>query len=353
MATDNFDRYNLVNADSLDNVREDVTDIIYDISPTQTPFMSGIGRGVASNTYTEWPLDNLAAVDPTNARVDGADAGADQSAPTKRHGNHCQISDKRARISGRAEAVDKIGRRSEMAFQIAKRAKELKRDMEAIMTGNQGSSTGDSATASLLGGLCAWYETNTNRDPRVTAGASGGWTASQVAAATDASNLRAMSETDLRSVIESCYLNGGEPDTIMVSPSMKTVISEYLFSSSARIATLYRDEAGGQGQATAVGAVDVFVSDFGAMKIIPNRFQGHTGTAPRHRDVHVLDMALFETRYLRGFQTIPLARMGDAENRQILADYTLCSKQQEGSGIVADVDHTTPMVYASTGTNGL
>ena len=351
MATTNFDRYNLVNADSLDNVREDVTDIIYDITPTQTPFLSGIGRGVASNTYTEWPLDNLADVDPNNAVVDGADAGPDQSSPTLRHGNVCQISDKVARISGRAEAVDKIGRRSEMAFQIAKRSKELKRDMEAILTGNQTSAAGDSSTASLLGGLSAWYVTNTNRDP--TSGASGGWAANTVTGATDSSAVRAMSETDLRSVIESCYTNGGEPDTIMVTPAMKTVISEYLFSSSARIATLYRDEAGGQGQATAVGAVDVFVSDFGALKIIPNRFQGHNGTVPRHRDVHVCDMALYETRYLRGFQTLPLARTGDAENRQILVDYTLCSKQQEGSGIVADVDSTIPMVYASTGSNGI
>lgn len=344
MTASNFDRYNLVNADSLDNVREDVTDIIYDISPTQTPCLSGMGRGTASNTYTEWPLDNLAAVDPNNALIDGADAGSDQSSPTARHGNQCQISGKVARISGRAEAVDKIGRRSEMAFQVAKRSKELKRDMEAILTSNQASAVGDSATASKLGGLRAWYTTNTSLGAT---GANGGWAASVVGAATDGT-VRAMSETDLRGVIESCYTNGGEPDTIMCTPTMKTRISEYLFSSSARIATLYRDEAGGQGQATAVGAVDVFVSDFGALKIIPNRFQGHNGTAPRHRDVHVLDMALWETRYLRGFQTLPLARTGDAENRQIIVDYTLCSKQQEGSGVVADVDHTTPMVYAST-----
>ena len=341
MATDNFDRYNLVDT-SGDNVREDVTDIIYDISPTQTPFLSGIGRGVAANTYTEWPLDNLAAIDPNNKLVDGADAGADQSAPTKRHGNHCQISGKVARISGRAEAVDKIGRRSEMAFQVAKRAKELKRDMEAFLTGNQASATGDSSTASALGGLRAWYTTNTDLAGD---GANGGWVSGQVTAATDGTP-RALTETAVRGVIESCYTNGGEPDTIMVTPTVKTVISEYLFSSSARIATLYRDEAGGQNQATAIAAVDVFVSDFGALKIIPNRFQGHNGTVPRHRDVHILDMALWETRYLRGFQTNPLARTGDAENRQLLVDYTLCSKQQEGSGIVADVDHTTPMVYS-------
>ena len=342
MATDNFDRYNLVDT-SGDNVREDVTDIIYDISPTQTPFLSGIGRGVAANTYTEWPLDNLAAIDPNNKLIDGADAGADQSTPTKRHGNHCQISGKVARISGRAEAVDKIGRRSEMAFQVAKRAKELKRDMEAFLTGNQASATGDSATASALGGLRAWYVTNTSLGGG--AAANGGWQNGQVVAATDG-DVRALTEVAVRGVIESCYTNGGEPDTIMTTPTVKTIISEYLFSSSARIATLYRDEAGGQNQATAVAAVDVFVSDFGALKIIPNRFQGHDGTVPRHRDVHILDMALWETRYLRGFQTNPLARTGDAENRQLLVDYTLCSKQQEGSGIVADVDHTTPMVYS-------
>ena len=338
MSTANFDRYNLVNGDNKDNVREDVSDIISNISPTQTPFLSAAGTGKASATYTEWPKDSLLDVNDANALIDGADAGADVSTPVERVGNWCQISGKVARISGRAEAVDKIGRASEMAYQMAKRGKELKRDMEAILTGKQASVVGDSSTASKLGGLRNWYETNTNIAGD---GANTGWAAGGLVAATDGT-IRALTETALRGVIQSIYSEGGEADTIMVTPPMKTVISEYLFTSSARIATLYRD-APGQAPGTAVGAVDVFVSDFGALKIIPNRFQGMVSGTPRHKDVHVLDMSLIEVRYLRKFFTSPLARTGDADNRQMLVDYTLCVKNEAGIGLVGDINHAVAM----------
>jgi hypothetical protein len=342
MSATNFDRYDLANADNLttermnDNVREDLTDVITNIAPTQTPFQSGIGSGSTSNTRFDWLIDDLGAVDGANARIDGADAGDDTSSAAVRVSNHCQISDKPIKVSGRAETVNKAGRRRESAYQLMKAGKALKRDVETIITGNQGSLAGDSATAGLTGSLRAWIETNVELD--ATSGANGGYNATTgvVDAATDSSATQALSMSDIDSVILGCYNEGGEPDTIMVSPAVKSKLSDFLFTSSARIATLQREAAGG-GQATAVGAVDVYISDFGTLKIIPNRFQ-------RDRDVFVLDMSLWRLDYLRRYRTNKLAKTGDAENRQLLVDYGLRSWNEAGSGVVADVDHTADVV---------
>ena len=361
---DYFQRYDLTEGDTIldrsgDNVREDFMYSIYNIAPTQTPFMSGIGRGSSSDVYTSWQQDDLAAPDPTNAALDGADIGADSSAKARRVGNINQISTKSIITTGRADVVDKAGRGSELSYQLAKASKALKRDMEAILTGNQGAAAGDVNTnPSLLGGLRACFRdanagTATGEAETTVTGANEGANGGTVpgttyipAAATDETTaLVALTETNLRTVIQGCYQNGGEPDTIMVSPTMKTVISTYLYTSSARVAALFSDvgQKRSDGGATAQGSIDVYISDFGALKIVPNRFQGHTGTAPRDRDVFVLDMSLWSTLYLRSFRTIKVASTGDSAKRLLLVDYSLCYKQEMGSGGVFDVDATAPM----------
>lgn len=338
MSASNFDRYDLGGGDNLttgrmkDNVREDLTDVITNIAPTQTPFQAAIGSGSCKNTRFDWLIDDLDTVDASNARIDGADAGADTSSAATRVSNHCQISDKPIKVSGRAEVVDKAGRKRETAYQLMKAGKKLKRDLETILCGNQASLAGASDTAGTTGSLAAWLETNTVRD--ATSGADGGYNATTgvVDAATDSSATVALSMSNLDTVILGCYTEGGEPDMIMVSPTVKSKLSDFLFSSSARIATLQR-ETPGQGQATAVGAVDVYISDFGVLKIIPNRFQ-------RNRDVFILDTSLWRLDYLRRYRTNNLAKTGDAENKQLLVDYGLRSWNEKGSGVVADVDHT-------------
>ena len=135
MSATNFDRFDLdAPAGGDDNVREDFTDVIYNISPTEVPFQANAGRGNADNTLHEWQIDELAAVDLGNAAIDGADFGTDQSDRASRIGNFCQISIKYIAVSRRANIVNKAGRRSELAYQIAKKGKELRRDVEAIAT---------------------------------------------------------------------------------------------------------------------------------------------------------------------------------------------------------------------------
>ncbi len=329
MSTANFDRYNVG-----DNVREDLSDKIINIAPTETPFVSQIcSKGKADQTYFEWVIDDLDTVDGSNARIDGADAGADTSSKGDRVGNYCQISDKPIKISGRADTVKKAGRKKELGYQLMKAGKKLKRDMETILTGNQASLAGDSSTASTTGSLRAWIATNDDFD---TGGASGGFSGGIVGAATDGTGTRALTEAELLAVVKDCYVAGGEPDTIMVSPSVKQRMSAYMFGSTARIATPYRDSAGSKSPMAAIGAVDVYVSDFGELKIVPNRFQ-------RDRDVFVLDSGMWELKYLRPMKVNKLAKTGDAENRQLIVDYGLCAKNEAASGCVADVDHTTAM----------
>lgn len=342
MSTANLDAADLQTAE---NINEDVMQQIFDISPIDIPFTNRSGVESASNQYTEWTQDTLVAPDYDNAVVDGADAGTDDSNTTVRVGNHCQISDKVLRVSGRARKVDTIGRSDELAYQLIQRGKEIRRDLEAIALGNQASiaDNGD-AVAGKSGGVAAWMETNTARG---VGGADGGFSGG-IVSQPSVGTARALTETDLRDIIESCYVNGGDPSIIMSTPTMKRKISEYLFTSSARVGTITTETGQSNAQSVAVGAVDVFVSDFGALEIIPNRFQvdylaqdGYGGAGDV--DVFVLDMMYWAMSYLRGYRTEPLAKTGDADNRQIIVDWTVCAKQEASSGVIADVDSALVM----------
>lgn len=363
-ASDYFQRINLTDSsgggDTMsdrtgDNVREDFMEAITNIAPTQTPFMSGIGRGKSTDVYTSWQQDSLQEPQSGNAALDGQDLTDDVSAKARRVGNVNQISTKELMVTGRADVVDKAGRSSELSYQLAKAAKALKRDQEAILTGNQTATPDpDGATASLLGGLQACFRqpiTTGGRNELATAMMVGGngtlrANTTTVPTAYVPGTAGALTETLLRQAIENCYTNGGDPDTIMVSPALKTVISTYLFSSSARVAALFSDvgQKRSDGGAAAQGSVDIYISDFGAMKIVPNRFLGYiTGTGVDSSVLYILDMSLWSTLYLRSYRTKTIAPTGDAEKRLLLVDYSLCYKEEMGNAAIFDIDPATPM----------
>lgn len=307
-----FDQHDAV------GVREDLSDIIYSIDPTRTPLMNMAKRGKATNFYTEWQTDELANVDLANAVIDGDDATNDAISPTVRVGNHLQISDKVAVLSGGVEAVQKAGRKKEMAYQIAKKAKELKRDMESIMVQNQASVAGTSSVAGNLGALESWLTTNVLRG---SGGADGGFSGGAIAAPTDGTK-RALTESLLKDVIRMCYTEGAAPTVVMCGPLNKQRISGFTGGSTAT-----RSSDGKK----VTAAVDVYASDFGEIKIIPNIFQ-------RERTVFVLDPSLLEVAYLRPIRSWPLSKTGDSEKRQILAHYTLKVGNEKGCGAIADVN---------------
>lgn len=308
--------------DSYDAVgnREDLIDAIYNISPTDTPFISMIAdRGVATAVLHEWQTDSLAAADTANAQVEGDDISAGATAATSRPNNRCQISSKAVTISGTQEVVNKAGRGSEVGYQVAKRAAELKRDMEAIITGNQASVTGDATTARKLRSLESWYSTNTSRG---TGGANG----STTTAATDATTagIRDFTEDLLKAVLQSVWAAGGNPDVIMTGPKNKQKMSAF-----AGNATRTKDAENKK----LVAAIDVYESDFGTLKAVPNRFS-------RERTAHVLESGMVETAYLRDFQLEDLAKTGDSIKKYLVAEYTLQMNNEAAHGVIADLSTT-------------
>lgn len=307
--------------------REDLEDIIYNISPTDTPFMSNIARMRARAVAHEWQTDSLAAHTAGNRQIEGDDVSGSVSSPTVRLKNYCQISRKDVVITGTVDEVDKAGRASETAYQLAKKGKELKRDIEASLTQANGSSAGGSATARSSASLESWLATNKTSLGEVTATNTtpGYASASQVVSAVgDASSVGTLSEANLKSVIQACWTQGGDPTMVMCGPYNKTKISGF-----SGIATLYKNIPGNR-QATIIGAADLYVSDFGEHTIVPNRFN-------RDRTVTVLDMDFWGVAYLRPMQQKPLAKTGDSEKRFILAEYTLVSKNEAASGKVSDL----------------
>ena len=306
--TNTFDTYDSVGE------REDLSDVIYSISPTDTPFISSAAKTRATAVLHEWQTDAIAAASTSNAVIEGDEATLDAVTATTRLSNSSQIMDKTVVITGTQEAVDKAGRASELAYQIAKKAKELKRDMEATITGNQAEVTGDASTARKLGSLGAWVASN---DVFGAGGASG---SAGNTARTDGTQ-RVSTEAQLKSVIKSVWNAGGDPSMIMVGPFNKQKLSGFTGNST-------RFDAGAD--ATLYTSVDVYASDFGQLQVVPNRFS-------RDRDAYVLDMNYWGIAFLRDFTMHELSKTGDSEKRQLLVEATLESRNEGASGLVADL----------------
>jgi hypothetical protein len=310
-----FTRYDAVGA------REDLSDVIYNISPQDTPIMSSIGKTKATAVYHEWQTDALASANTSNALVEGADATAATLSPTSRIGNYTQIVGKTVQVSGTLEAVDKAGRKSEKAYQLAKASAELKRDIEAIITANQGQSAGNSSTARVMGSLLSYIKTNTNKGSGTTAGADP--TTIGVSTRTDGTT-RTFQESMLKDVVAKVFTSGGTPSVLMVSPALKQVVSN--FTGLAQ----HRYNSNASGDVTILAGADLYQSDFGVLQIVPNRFM-------RTRDALVLDPEYAALAYLRPFQTVELAKTGDSEKTQILAELTLEVKNEAAHGGVFDL----------------
>jgi hypothetical protein len=301
--------------------REDLTDVIYNISPTDTPFMSSVGKTSATAVYHEWQTDSLADATVANAVVEGADASSATLAPTTRVGNRTQISQKTIQIAGTLESIDKAGRKSEKAYQLSKASSELKRDMEKILLSNQAAVTGDASTARKLGSLQAWLETN-----YVGAGTAGADGTTARVSGTDA----AFTETMLKNAVKSAYQAGGNPSVLMVTPTQKQVVSGF-----AGIAE-QRYQAPANKPSTIVGAADVYLSDFGTLSVVPNRFMTADGDDDGEV-AFVLDPEYASIAYLRPFATNELAKTGDSEKTQLLVEYTLEVKNEAAHAIIADL----------------
>jgi len=303
-------------------MREDLSDVIYNISPTDTPFMSSIGKTKATAVLHEWQTDSLAAATLSNFAVEGATASDATMSPTTRVGNRTQIAQKTVKISGTLQSVDKAGRKSEKAYQLAKASAEIKRDMETSLLSNQIAANGDSTTARKLGGLQAWLNSNYSGGTDGVAGSLG------TTARVNGTN-RTFTEALLQSVVKSVYASGGNPKVLMVNPAHKQVVSAFAGIAAQRFM------APSNSPTTIVAAADVYMSDFGTISVVPNRFM--TSTNSCDETAFVLDPDMAAVAYLRPFQTNELAVTGDNESTQLLAEFTLEVKNQAAHGIIADL----------------
>ena len=301
--------------------REDLTDVIYRIDPTDTPFLSGVEKAKASAVKHEWQVQALATQTTTNAQLEGDDITADATTVTVRKNNYCQIARKVPQVSGTQQAVDHAGRGNEMAYQEMLKGLELKRDMEAsVIACTNGSTTGTDSAVRRLGSVLSWILTNTSLASGST-GLQGGVSdgTEQVANGTQ----RAFTESQLKTVLQSIWTAGGKPDTIMTGAFNKQVFSTF----TGRASPI--EQASSK---KIVAAVDAYESDFGTLKVIPNRFQ-------RSRDVFAFQMDMWAVAYLNGRRmvSIQMPPTGDSQRRLILSEYTLEARNEKASGAVYDL----------------
>lgn len=299
--------------------REDLTDVIHDVSPTDTPFMTNIKKGKASAKLHEWQTDELAAADGTNKVIEGDDVTNDAATPTVRLGNYTQLMDKVIGVASSNEAGDKAGRASEMDYQTQKRIKELKRDMEARLTGNYASVAGAAGTARECAGFEAWIQTN---DSRGVGGANTAFTGGIQAAATDGTQ-RAFTETLLKNVLALCADNGGEPSLVLMGSFNKQAASAFTGIAANR------NQANNK-RATIVAGADVYVSDFGEISMVYSRFS-------RARSALVVDPDMWKLCYYQPFKAEALAKTGHAERKLLSVEFTLEACNEKSSGVVADL----------------
>lgn len=290
--------------------REDLTDTIYRISPTATPFISLAAKGTASNTLHEWQTQDLAAAVSNNAQAEGDDAVAKAVTPTVRLNNRTQISTKTVIVSGTQQAMNPAGRKNELAYQLSLASLELRRDMETSATQLDVTATAPRQSRGLVG----WVVDNVNRN----AGTLASYTANT---GRTKGTAIAFTEARLKDVLQKCFTAGGDPDSILLPPGAKQTFST--FTGNATRFDKSED-------AKLFASVDVYVSDFGELKAIPSRFQDAN-------DVFVLQADKWAISYLRPFSTEELAKTGDSEKRLLKVEWTVEARAPKANGAIYDV----------------
>jgi hypothetical protein len=301
--------------------REDLENKIYRVAPEDTPFTANIGTVSVKAITHEWQTETLATPSATNAQLEGDDVGTlDAGNLTTRVKNICQIGWKTGGISETQEAVDLAGRASELARQKLLKGIELKRDFEARFIGNYASVEENGATTRKAAGALAWITSN---DSRGAGGADGGYGGSVVAAATNGTQ-RTFTESLVKAVMATAFSNGAKPTQAYMGGTHKQQ-----FSAFTGIADI-RSDVGGKSQATIYGAADVYVSDFGAITLIPHPY-GLT------RDCLIIDPKMWAVGTLRPMETKALAKTGSSDKFKIEAEKTLVCRNEKASAVIADL----------------
>lgn len=322
---------NTVQTFSQVNIREDLSNLIYNVDPYRTPLLNMAGKTKAENVYHEWNTDSLDTQNTANAQIQGDDATADALDPTARLGNYTQISRKVVQMSGTLQSVRAAGGSNKMGYQLLKASKSLKRDIEGVLTLNQPRAAGNATTAAQTGGLASYLTANcefqTGGSP---SGANPTGTTSDgeesfgngTTARTDNSVLAAISEATVDALAQGIYSNSGEsPDYLLVSSKNKQNISKFAGPGTRFIRV--EDK-------TLRTAVDEYETDFGLIRMVPDLFLA------RSKDIYAIKKPYVKLAWLRPFQTVPLAKTGDSDKKMLICEYALEVGNERACGGIFD-----------------
>jgi hypothetical protein len=298
-------------------VREDLSEKIAELFPDETPLINSIGRSTAKNTYTEWQTDVLAAADETNAAIQGDDLANGTRANTTRVGNHTQIFTKVVGASTTVEWTDKAGRKSELARELMKAGREMQTDIEKRACGNYASVAAAAGVAGKFGGALAWLTSNTSK-----AGSDGGFSAGIVAAATNGTQ-RAYTEGLLKTVLQSIWVNGGNPKMVITNGTQKQAEASFVGLADAR-----RDS--GDKALMIVAAADYYISDFGKIAFVADRFASA-------RDALIVDPEYMDLAVGEAMTPFDLAQTGLAKRKALRTELTLRMLNQAAHGAIRDL----------------
>lgn len=297
--------------------REDLADAVYKISPVDTPFMTAVPRAKATAVLHEWSTDSIDTTNTANARLEGDALSRASSTNPSRKQNYCQISSRDATVTGTQRAVNPAGIEDMMAYQMSKKSLALRKDMEAIVLGNTGQAAGNTTTARTLRSFNAWISGNGSR------GTSGADSTAVTAAATDATagDIRTITETLLKDAVKDAFDDGGEPTLLLVGSYSKQVVSGFAGRTVSQ--TMISNN-------TILGAASLYASDFGDIKVVPNRTQ-------RGRDAFLVDTSKVAVAGLRMFEPQEIGRVGDAVTRDLISEYTLEMRHPDAHAMIADL----------------
>lgn len=310
--TNTFDSYDAV------GIREDLSDIITNVSPEETPFHTKSRKTTAKNTLVEWQTASLRS-SATNAHIEGDETTADAMTATTRLNNRTQIFKNAVTVPDTDEGLDKAGRQREMAYQVLKIAKEQKLDIEKALFDNNAKVAGNSSTARELAGAPAWMTTNVNF---VSASSGANPTGDGTDARTDSGAPTAFTQTKFDTVMQSIWENGGNPDTVYLSAFQMNVALGFTGNNNQRSNVQGSDE-------TVVKSLAVYVTPWGTIEFMPSREN-------RSRDVFIMQDDMWEIAVLRPTKNVELAKTGDSSKRQVVTELTLCAKNEAANGIIAD-----------------
>jgi len=302
-------------------VREDLSDKIAQLFPDDTPFINAIGRASANNTYVEWQTDALAAANQDNAAIQGDDLSNASRANTTRVGNHTQIFTKVVGASTTVEWTNKAGRKSELARELMKSGREIQTDIEKRAVGNYASVAAAAGTAGKFGGALAWLTTNTSLSSAGSP-ANGGFSSGTVSAATNGTQ-RTYTESLLKTVLQSIWVAGGNPKMVITNGTQKQAEAAFVGLADAR-----RDS--GDKALTIVAAADYYVSDFGKIAFVADRFASG-------RDALIVDPEYFDLAVGEEMTPFDLATTGLAKRKALRTELTLRCLNEAASGCVRDL----------------